>query len=312
MTAATTSIDHFEAGIKKGRGKAQRTMDLIAAAIEILREKQPASVRAVCYQLFIAGRIASMAKNETNAVSRHLVWAREQGMLPWEWLVDETREAETIASWSDPESIIKQAVKQYRKDYWESQPNRVEVWSEKGTVRGTLGPVLQKYGVTFRVMHGYGSATALHDIAEESTDSDKPFFALYVGDWDPSGLHMSEVDLPGRIERYEGEIDITRIALEKGDLDPLPHFDLEDKVKDPRYRWFAERYGSRCWELDAMSPVDLRNRVESVILGLLDKDAWDHAVKIEAAERESMRTVLTTWKSISMQALKKSDGEAAR
>ena len=74
------------------------------------------------------------------------------------------------------------------------------MWSEKGTVRGTLAPVLNKYGVTFRVMHGYGSATALHAIAEASAVSDKPLTVLYVGDWDPSGLHMSEIDLPDRLE----------------------------------------------------------------------------------------------------------------
>lgn len=54
------------------------------------------------------------------------------------------------------------------------------------------------YGVTFRVMHSYGSATALHGIAEESGKIEKPLIALYLGDWDPTGEHMSEVDLPAR------------------------------------------------------------------------------------------------------------------
>ena len=43
------------------------------------------------------------------------------------------------------------------------QPLAIEVWSEKGTVRGTLQPVLREFGVTFRVMHGYSSATTLHE-----------------------------------------------------------------------------------------------------------------------------------------------------
>ena len=47
------------------------------------------------------------------------------------------------------------------------QPVRVEVWSEKGTVRGVLAPILDEYGVGFRVMHGFSSATTVHDIAEE-------------------------------------------------------------------------------------------------------------------------------------------------
>ena len=78
-------------------------------------------------------------------------------------------------------------------------PDWVEVWSEKGTIRGTLAPVLQGYGVTFRVMHGYGSATAINQVATESREAGKTLIVFYVGDWDPSGLHMSEVDLERRL-----------------------------------------------------------------------------------------------------------------
>ena len=71
---------------------------------------------------------------------------------------------------------------------------RVEVWSEKGTVRGVLAPVLDEYAVGFRVMHGFCSATTVHDVAED--DDGRDLIVLYVGDYDPSGLFMSEHDLP--------------------------------------------------------------------------------------------------------------------
>jgi hypothetical protein len=74
-----------------GRGKSPATLRLIAAARAILLEIQPASVRAVCYQLFIRELIPSMARKETNRISAQLTWAREQGWIPWEWIVDETR-----------------------------------------------------------------------------------------------------------------------------------------------------------------------------------------------------------------------------
>jgi hypothetical protein len=69
--------------------------ELIEAAYAILREIQPASVRAVCYRLFTIGAIVSMDKAETNKVSTQLTWAREQHIIPWSWIVDETREPET-------------------------------------------------------------------------------------------------------------------------------------------------------------------------------------------------------------------------
>lgn len=286
---------------RRGRGKSKASLDLVDAAVKFYELNHPASVRAACYHLFIKKLISAMSTGNTSAVSKLLTWAREQGLLPWEHVVDETREAETIASWTNPEAIIRSAVNQYRKNYWQDQPRWIEVWSEKGTVRGTLAPVLKEYGLTFRVMHGYASATALHGIAAETTESDKPLTILYCGDWDPSGLHMSEIDLPRRLERYDGEATIKRIALTAGDVSAgteLPSFEVESKHKDPRYKWFTERYGRRCWELDALAPIVLRNRVEAEIRALLDHDAWNHAKEIEAAEVKSMSGFLDTWKSI--------------
>jgi hypothetical protein len=297
-------------GKRRGRGKAKKSLELINAAVDIMQEIQPAPVRAVCYRLFVAEMIDSMVKSEVDKVGRQLVYAREEGIIPWSWIVDETREAERIASWDHPDELIAAAIRQYRKDYWSGQPNWVEVWSEKGTVRGVLEPVLRKYGVTFRVMHGYGSATSIQSVAAETIRNHKPLTVLYVGDWDPSGLHMSMKDIPNRLGRYGGDADIFRIALTEVDIGPdLPSFPAATKKKDPRYRWFSEQFGPRCWELDAMSPVILRNRVEARIRDLIDMDLWNRAIEVERAERISMESFFESWGSISMQAGKCPGGD---
>jgi hypothetical protein len=191
------------------RAKSRASLDLIRSAYEILETIQPASVRAVCYQLFIRRVIPDMSLSSTRRVGAQLVYAREHEMIPWSWIVDETREAERVSQWEDAAQFADAVQRSYRRDRWQDQPRLVEVWSEKGTVRGTLAPVLDQYGVTFRVMHGFGSATVVHDVAEGTSD----VLALYVGDWDPSGMYMSEVDLPGRLERYGGDAEIERVAL---------------------------------------------------------------------------------------------------
>jgi hypothetical protein len=279
------------------RGKGQRSLKLVAAAIRILEEIQPASVRAICYRLFVAGLIPDMGKSATNGVSRLLTRAREGGEIPWEWIVDESREAEVARCWSGPEALIRAAVQQYRRDYWQDQPCRVEIWSEKGTVRGTLAQVLYDYGVTFRVMHGYASATVVNDIADLSNASEKPLIALYVGDWDPSGLHMSDVDLPHRLEEYGADLELTRIALLRDDLEGLPSFDPETKGGDTRYSWFMSQIGTRCYELDAMSPPDLRARVEAEIRDQIDLPLWNHAIAVERVEVESMQAFHKSWQA---------------
>lgn len=284
------------------RGKGKATRDLVELAAAILAEIQPASVRAVCYRLFAAGAIGSMGKNETAKVSRALVWAREKGMIPWAWIVDETRGVERTPAWDDPESLLSAAVYQYRKDYWQDQPLRIEVWSEKGTVRGTLKPVLDKYGVAFRVMHGFGSATALHDAAEATTYANKGTVVLYVGDRDPSGRYMAEVDIQDRLERYDGDADIVQVALLGSDCTGLPSFDVGTKRGDPRQALYIRHYGTRCWELDALPPPILRQRVQDEIVARLDVASWQRMRDVERAECESMGSFLADWRKLHLDA----------
>jgi hypothetical protein len=44
----------------------------------------------------------------------------------------------------------------------------------------------------------------------------------------------------------------------------------QTKTGEKKYRWFVERYGHRCWELDALSPATLRDVVEQGIASRID------------------------------------------
>ena len=286
----------MNAAKKSGRGKAQKSLDLIYASKSILEEIQPATIRAVGYRLFIAGLIPDMGKNSMGKVSKQLVWARENDVIPWHWIVDEGRELERITQWNDTDERIDYTVNHYRRDYWQEQPQRLEVWSEKGTVRGTVKPILDAYGVGFRVVHGYNGASVMHETAIDSLYGN-PLTILYIGDYDPSGMHMSVIDIPQRIDRYKGIATVQRIALLDADTAGLPSFPASDKIKDPRYPWFVQNYGDKCWELDAYPPPLLRQRLEQEIVLRLDMDAWEHSIKIERAEIASMRHYGDAWKA---------------
>jgi hypothetical protein len=286
--------EQIETRFKKGRGMAKASLELIEAMREIAEATQPITGRGVGYRLFVAKLIASMELGEMQRVYRLLKEARERGMIPWEWIVDETRELERVASWDDPADYVSTVSRAYRRDFWQHQPFRVEVWSEKGTVRGVLAPVLDQYGVGFRVMHGFGSATAVHDVAID--DDGRELFVLYVGDYDPSGLCVSEVDLPKRLERYDGDhVSLERIELTLDQVRSLPSFPASDKAKDKRYKWFVQNYGDRCWELDAMNPNDLRDLVEEQIKARIEWEAWNRCATVEKAEKESIRSGLVAW-----------------
>jgi hypothetical protein len=280
------------------RGKAPATLLLEQTILDIVEERAPITVRGICYALFVRKLIPSMEVNQTQRISRITTAMREDETLDWTKIVDDSRMVERAKTWDDPDSIIRIAVKNYRRDNWQDQPTIVEVWSEKGTVQGVLKPVLDELGVAFRVMKGFGSFTRVKEAAVDSNGDlarKQQTVALYVGDWDPSGMYMSEFDLPTRLARYGGQVQLKRIAILKADHARLPHFGARTKAADARYRWFIGKYGRRCWELDAMDPNALRNRVRKAIESYIDRTSWNRAIEIEAVEVESMNDFHKAW-----------------
>ncbi len=303
-----------------GRGRSQKTLDLVQAAHDILEEIQPASVRAVCYQLFTRGLIASMTKNDTNRVSDILARAREHGEIDWEWIIQEGRAIESDPTWDDPADYARSVQSWYKRNKWNGQPKQIMLVSEKGTVRGTLQPVIDEFDLSFLPVGGYGSTTHVNDL--KNLAEAKSLLLLYLGDHDPSGRAMSDDDIPRRLAAYitdptskaqltvahakrilrDHGAEVRRIALTEADtrrLGPALAFPASDKRKDPRYASFVRQFGEWCWELDAMNPNDLRRRVRRAIMAELDREAWDRYVAAEEAERQSITRTIKAWNRIS-------------
>ena len=71
----------------------------------------------------------------------------------------------------------------------------------------------------------------------------------------------------------------------------IPHFPQDSGL------WFVRRYGTGCWELDAMDPNDLRDCVEREIRKLIEPIAWRRCEAVNAAEQESLETILKSWRA---------------
>jgi hypothetical protein len=153
-------------------------------------------------------------------------------------------------------------------------------------------------GKARRRFQGSASATSVRDASNRGNDG-RPLVALYIGDWDPSGLCMSEQDLPARIKEYGGDhIEFRRIALTAQQTTSLPSFSVEEKSGDKRYKWFKQTHGLRCWELDAMDPTQLRDLVEAEINALIDRPLWEEQERLHAREKESLDGHLCSWASL--------------
>jgi hypothetical protein len=123
-----------------GRGMSQKNLGLIEHCRSILAEIQPTTVRGVAYQLFTRGLIENMGRKCVANVSRMIVIAREKGIIPWEWIVDDTRNEMYFPKWNGLEDFGELVVSQYRKDFWQRQDSWIKIFSEKGTIVGIVQP----------------------------------------------------------------------------------------------------------------------------------------------------------------------------
>jgi hypothetical protein len=110
---------------------AQKSIDLMEHSRRILATVQPTSSRGVAYQLFIRGLIENMGNPCVRKVEHLLVLAREKWIIPWEWIIDDTRQEEGVSTWNGIGEFSRQCARQYRDDFWKHQASWLKVFTEK-------------------------------------------------------------------------------------------------------------------------------------------------------------------------------------
>jgi hypothetical protein len=114
-----------------------KTKALIKASAEIFREYHPMTVRQIYYQL-VSRQVIENNRGQYQAVSNALVIARQDGLIPWEYIEDRLRKPRHVSMWSDLNDFANTILHAYRRDVWISQPNYLEVWLEKDALSGSL------------------------------------------------------------------------------------------------------------------------------------------------------------------------------
>ena len=133
---------------------------LARAAIGLLEDERPMTLRQLFYGLISAGKLQNKPA-EYQRLGTLMSRIREAGIVPRSWLVDHTRTTFKPSSWSGLADFADTVREAYRKDFWASLPHHVEVFVEKDAVAGTLQPITHKYDVSLRVCRGYSSISSL-------------------------------------------------------------------------------------------------------------------------------------------------------
>ena len=289
---------------RKARGLSKETLELIDYARKLLNAQNPMTLRQLHYAIFSRNEIdyandkasySRLGRATTTARRAYREWELAgsggpqpaHGIQP-DLMVDETRQPETVSVWENAKEYVDTVSRAYRRDNWQTQPRHVEVWSEKGTVLGSIRPIASKWGITTRVCHGYGSCGQEMDVGSvfESIGSDKEITVFYLGDHDPSGVQMQE-DIHRRAQTESGvEFTMARLAIHPEDIARFNLPPQKIKEKDSRAAGFKRQFGANAAtvELDALPVEELRSRIENAVLKLVDHERWNRQIAVQKIE----------------------------
>jgi hypothetical protein len=247
------------------------------------------------YRAVSAGWLPSTDKEHYTRTGRLMTTLREGGVIPFSWIVDNVRSTDKPSSWAGLKDFGDTVREAYRKNFWAEQRDYVHVICEKDAIAGVLAPTTREYDVSLSPIRGYVSLSFAHQIAETWRQIEKPIFAFYVGDFDPSGFDL-ERDVQDKLRRYcRHPFKWCRLAVNRDDFDDFDLIPLKPKKKDSRYRRFVEAHGDRCAELDALPANELRRRVEVAIRQHIAHARWERMREVEALEKENLMAFMKQW-----------------
>jgi hypothetical protein len=214
----------------------------------------PTSARFLFYELLMDGHIdekhGTGARRPDQDVSDALMVLRREGLVPWEWIRDETRRLTTWPLYATIADGIREELQHVRLDPWAGR--RPLILTESRSLAGVLEDTAYTYGAAIAATNGQVGGFLHTDLIPFLREGQR---VLYLGDLDLAGRHI-EANTRAEIERVTGALDWRRLAITE---EQVARYDIPAKPKlDHRYR---DGHLHDAYETEALS--------QSVIVGLV-------------------------------------------
>jgi hypothetical protein len=126
---------------------------------------------------------------------------------------------------------------------------------------------------------------------------------IYLGDHDPSGLDMSDGDIPKRFEIFfekygHDPVLVNRVALNGDQIEEHQPPPNPAKETDSRFAAYQENFGDESWELDALDPNTLLAIIQAAIDEVKDADLYNKMKAREDSEREILSKASERWEDV--------------
>ena len=285
---STPPASYGTSPIRRSRRSKADLRALRAWLLTIIAEIRPATVRQVFYQATVRGLIE---KTEAGykLICRELTFMRRNGLLPFDWIADNTRWQRKPRTYASLEAMLRFTKQTYRRALWNDQDVYVEVWLEKEALAGVLIEITRQYDVPLMVTKGYPSLSFLHSAAAQIAAQRKPAYLYYFGDRDPSGVDIDRF-VKQELRKYapRSEIHFSRVAVLLYQIEQLNLPTRPTKRTDSR----AGKFNGQSVEVDAIHPATLREMCEDCILGHVDDEALAATQRVEEAERGTLDKII--------------------
>lgn len=260
--------------------------------------------------------------------------ARLAGLMDWDYIVDRTRNLESISHWDKPADVVAAAARSFRLDKWTDQPTRVEVWVEKEALAGVIERAAARTDCAWFSCRGYVSQSEMWGAGQRIgsyIQNGQNVVILHLGDHDPSGIDMTR-DIEDRLKKFiavdlnDGDyeifnddyrtpddwledygynnlderspLEIHRIALNFSQIQQYAPPPNPAKVTDSRADKYIQRFGTESWELDALEPAVLDQLIEDSIAQYLDPERYDNRVTEETTHRDLLNRISAQYEGV--------------
>jgi hypothetical protein len=156
---------------------------------------------------------------------------------------------------------------------------RIEIWVEKDSIRNFIAKLAAKYRLGIQVLRGFASLS-MYRRALERARKRGVTMVLYIGDFDPSGL-LIEIVAQEEMDHKTG-IRFARLALTMEQIKRFKPPSRPVNLKDTRAKDYIQKYGDRCWEVEAIRPRTLYRLIEA---GLKEAVPAEYLAVTEAKEK---------------------------
>ena len=273
--------------------------EIVPRVRQVLQERRqqgvPAATLRGIFYILVSLTLIDNIQQRYKGLSRALVTARREGIIPYAWIIDESRSIIDIDdAYYTPQQRIDTRInwlielpdifKDKMIPRWHKQPAYVEVWIEKNAMAALISSILtESRQVRIVPNGGWSSETYVRNnisrIERISKKHDETG-VLYFGDYDPTGLRMVrnlERDLKKLDIGFE-HVAITKEQIARYGLENLTNPDPTVMAKlrrDSNANDFRAQNNGRLFQIE----VDALNALRPEdFVALLEDSVDDHFI----------------------------------